>query len=362
MLWLPATAGVVALGYAWPKLVRQLYETPTHEDELLFARTDDGWSIALSRYRPRGKRRAHPVVIVPGMGSTRRTFDLDEGPSLARHFAERGYDTYVVELRGHGQSEHADFSYHSFSWTFDDYLTHDLPAALTLIRENQQRSDGGGQNRVHQEHQVHYIGHSMGGLIGYCLAPSESFRTLTVIGSSLDYSTSDSDFHVIAKLLPLAPIIPGIPFGWLGSFSAPLAAHDSPIDRFNIWDTNIDHARYRRLMAVGFDAEPIAVFRQLASAVVGSGLTSRDGRVDFSSRLATMTTPLLCMAGDRDRQCPFVAAERTFARVGGSDKTLAKLGPDCGQADHYGHIDMVMGLRAPTETWPVLDAFLDARD
>jgi alpha-beta hydrolase superfamily lysophospholipase len=73
----------------------------------LFALTDDGWRIALHRHRGDGKR-CHPVVCCHGLAANRVGFDVTPEHSLAHHLAARGYDVFVVELRGHGDSGGSD--------------------------------------------------------------------------------------------------------------------------------------------------------------------------------------------------------------------------------------------------------------
>ena len=43
-----------------------------------------------------------PVLMVPGCASNAYTFDTAPGYSLARHLAEQGHDTWIVECRGVG--------------------------------------------------------------------------------------------------------------------------------------------------------------------------------------------------------------------------------------------------------------------
>jgi pimeloyl-ACP methyl ester carboxylesterase len=271
------------------------------------------------------------------------------------HLAGLGYDTFVVELRGHTpEARTSIFDGPCATRTFDAHLRLDLPAAVSAVR-----AASGADT-------LHYVGHSMGGLLGYAAASSgraEFMRTCTVIGSSLDYATSDSDFHLMVKLLPLSWMVPGLPFGSMGTASAPFALTvPSAIDRFNVWPSNIDADRYRRLLAIGFVNEPISLLLSLVSSITGGGLVGDDGtRYGDAAALARIDVPLLALAGDRDRQCPFAAAHATFDLVGSRDKTLAKLGTEHGTHDHYGHVDLVSGLRAPEETWPSIDAFLDAR-
>src|SRR5689334_4166748 len=72
-------------------------------DELYRSPTDDGSAIALGRYLPRERRRfQQPVVLCHGLGANRFALDFDERHSLARYLARRGFETWVLELRGRG--------------------------------------------------------------------------------------------------------------------------------------------------------------------------------------------------------------------------------------------------------------------
>ena len=171
---------------------------------------DSGWSIALLRYRPkegdamwssqsrvipavsvtsmdaawddsdfyhatpRRHRDQPPVMMVPGCASNAYTFDVAEGYSLARHLADRGHDTWIVESRGVGfsrpwsakPSEWADPKtmvprQHMPTWgdyDFDTYLREDLPCAAGYIAA------------VTGSTKISAIGHSMGGMLAACMA------------------------------------------------------------------------------------------------------------------------------------------------------------------------------------------------
>ena len=72
---------------------------------------------------------------------------------------------------------------------FFDYVNHDLPAALQLIRE------------VSDSEYVHGIGHSLGGLVLMAgNAQGAELTSLVTIGSALDYSETPSVFHRAARL------------------------------------------------------------------------------------------------------------------------------------------------------------------
>src|SRR6476619_1116703 len=93
-------------------------------DELYRVPTDDGASIALGRYHPRGPRRfAEPVLLCHGLGANRFNLDFDERYSVARYLARRGFETWVLEMRGRGEA-----GFHARSTSFDEQAEHDVAA------------------------------------------------------------------------------------------------------------------------------------------------------------------------------------------------------------------------------------------
>ncbi len=127
-------------------------------DARYMARTRDGWRLALHRYTP--ARRAHgtPVLLCHGMGSNRFNMDGPGNTSLARALHARGYDVWLLELRGAGHSQRRFGPTGLFyQWTFEDYVQHDAPAALRLVR------------RVTGWKRVLWVGHSLGGMVAYGL-------------------------------------------------------------------------------------------------------------------------------------------------------------------------------------------------
>jgi pimeloyl-ACP methyl ester carboxylesterase len=324
----------------------------TRADELVFATTGDGWRLALHRYRARGAakaRRRHPVVCCHGLGSNHVAFDVAEERSFAAYLAGRGYEVLALELRGHGVSERP-----RWGWSFDDYLVSDVPAAIDRARE------------LTGADAVHWIGHSMGGLLLYAhLARGEggALRSGITVGSSMDYSASRSGFH---RMLPLANVlqrIPAVPVGLIARLSAPLAGRwRSPFEAFNVWTTNVDSAHWRTICERGFHAVSAPVMLQLASAMREGGLTSADGRTSYRAGLAQARVPVLAIGGDRDAQAPPDAVTSTLSALGSPHKAVRIFGPEHGHADHYGHFDLLIGRRARDEVYPHIDAWLDDAD
>ena len=66
-------------------------------DEIHFARTTDGWRIALIRYRAlEPKLGRDPVLLCHGVGENSTGLDLTDDVSLARALAAAGYDTWLL--------------------------------------------------------------------------------------------------------------------------------------------------------------------------------------------------------------------------------------------------------------------------
>ena len=322
--------------------------------------TSDGWKIALHAYAARGTRHV-PVVLCHGLACDRMVFDVSRETSLAWHLTARGYAVFALELRGNGASERATVGGpRRFDWCFDDYLEKDIPAALETVAS------------ITGMREAHWIGHSMGGLLLYAhlaTGGSPAIRSGITVGSSLAYGAANSGFHRLARYkrwLELAPSLP-VPVRAAARLSTRLAGAlggrvNDPFERFNVWTSNTDRALWRRIARDGFHPVPAPLMLQLASAMEPGGLRSKDGGVAYFDGLASATAPVLALAGDRDAQCPLAAAEGTLSALGSSRREFRAFGPEFGHADHYGHFDLLMGLRAKTEVFPAIDAWLDEHD
>ncbi|HVJ88667.1 MAG TPA: alpha/beta fold hydrolase, partial [Labilithrix sp.] len=204
---------------------RSLFPVRTDADRVHFATTHDGWRLALSRYQPSRATRNFPVVLCHGLAASYIGFDLDPEVSLARRLRSLGYDVWAIELRGHGLSDLPSlFGKQRYAWTFDDYLERDAPCILDFIRA-ETGIDG-----------VHWIGHSMGGILLYALIATgcKAIRSGVTVASGLDYSVAENDFAKIAPLRKYVRFLPALPLGLVASTMAPLSGRfRNAIERFN---------------------------------------------------------------------------------------------------------------------------------
>ncbi|MFQ5892865.1 MAG: alpha/beta hydrolase, partial [Nitrospinota bacterium] len=152
------------------------FAKPTRHIEDHAVTTDDGWTLALKRYRrSQASGSLGPVVLCHGFSYNGAFWDLDEAHSLAGYLADRDFDVWVVSLRGAGASTKPGFSAlksiittrladlpatitrttidpAKFNWTVDDYIDHDVPTILAYV------------TRATGRPKVWWVGHSMGGM------------------------------------------------------------------------------------------------------------------------------------------------------------------------------------------------------
>lgn len=359
MRFLIGMTATAASALAWGAAMRAYYHRGVHAEEVHYARTKDGWGLALSRYRPTTPRFRHPVVLCHGLAANRFAFDLREDRSLARWLAREGFDVFVLELRGHGLSDHpGSGSGKTWGWSFDDYLERDLPTALERVRA---LTDVEG---------AHWVGHSMGGILLYAHlarnAPTGAAGVVSgvTIGSALTYEGTSSDFHTLRRAVGLARALPMIPAGALGMLGAPLSGRFSnPMERFNYWPPNMEPDVARQLHAVGFHGVSSPVLVQLSTAFDPDGLRDEGGHgAPFAPRLGTVKTPLLSIIGTEDRQCSPEAAARTLAAAPQAPTQLRAFGRAHGHETEYGHFDLLLGPRAEREVFGVVRDWLARHD
>jgi pimeloyl-ACP methyl ester carboxylesterase len=321
------------------------------------ARTRDGWWLALYRYVPRRRSHHTPVLLCHGMSSNRWDMDGPGRVSLARYLVRRGYDVWVVELRGAGRSTRPTWwNGKRYDWTFEDYVYHDAPAALQKV--------------LHETgaHQVHWVGHSMGGMIAYALLMSpvhQKIASAVTLGSPTMSKVGDPllDFGVpyrsVLRFLPRR-----VPIGTLARLGAPFAALlarviSRTINELGWCPGNGDVRLYRTLMLTAVDDLPASLLQEFARWYETKAMVDRYHMFDFTEQLERIQTPILIIAGSKDKLTPACDLEEVYRRVASRDKAFQIIGKQQGFAHDYSHADLVLGLHAPDDVYPVVVGWLD---
>lgn len=319
----------------------------------------DGWPLMLRHYPAEGADpHREPVILQHGLGACSRQFDLPvppgvRAPSLARWLAARGYDVWVADLRGVGGSSSPGRSKRGrWDWSFDDHLDLDVPEILRFVL-----------SQSAHEH-VHWIGHSMGGilLLAWCARHgSTQIKSGAVLAGSLDYSGASSAYDLIRPLKRLGRWVMRVPSGSAARLFWPLAGRfHTPVEASFYHSPNLEGEAARALIREAHHDVSGEILFQLASLFAKGGLTSVDGRVRYADRLEHITTPILFGVGDKDVQCSPEVVERTYRTLASPKHALRKFGLAHGDAQPYGHFDLLCGRRSDTEVFPELLAWMQA--
>jgi len=315
---------------------------PAH-DELRFTDAADGWRIAIARRAPRGEPRVPPVLLCHGLSVNRGSLDFGVPRySLALALAEAGFDCFAIDLRGHGDSRRG----RPRNWSFDTYLSQDIPAALEDVRAATGAS------------QVLWVGHSQGALLGLVAASAFAARIAGVVALA-----PPTHFHAqdaLRKLLPCAFLATGHGHRLLARAATPIAGWFHPALAQFAWNSrNIDPRVYRQVLANVVEDVPPRVLAQFLDWMRRDRFGSVDGLTDYRASLAGARQPALFVSGAVDLLAPPPAVRAAF-EIWAGEKEYWIAGRSSELSTDYGHSDLIFGRRAPEEIYPRVVAFLRA--
>lgn len=311
--------------------------------EICYVPTTDGWALALHRYHVPAAG-APAVILCAGYGCNRHFIDFDERYSLARYLARRGFDAWVVELRGRGMSHPLRGCQHPKSWTFDDLVRIDVPAAVQFV-----------QQRVGHR-RLCWIGHSMGGMVIYAylgLARDEGLLAAAVtLAAPVSFPPMASQLtRQLGELLLALPFPERIPQRAVLGVLWHLVGRTRALD-IGMNPNNVDRALVGVALRRSICNVPRAKLRQLSAWALRGAFASCDGTIDYRQNLRHVHTPVLAVAGACDRLAPPENVGIAHDLLASARKRLVVLGRAQHFSTDYGHVDSVFGRQAPDEVYP----------
>jgi len=321
--------------------------------QLFYAETVDGWKIALYRYLPKdgGIEGQAPVLLCHGLGANRYNLDAPGRLSLARWLVGKGFECWVVELRGAGKSTRPTlFNDKKFNWNFDHYVKCDIPAALTLIQQTTGKD------------QVHWIGHSMGGMVAYAYLMTHDPAPIRSIVAIASPSFAHVAHPLIDRLTPLRRILkylPRIPYAGASALLVPVMPLFKPtLGRLFANPKNMRTIDLQCLVAMVPQDLPLSLLGQVLDWYADKGFVDDYKRLEYFRELGRIETPALIMSGACDRLTPPDDLRYVYDQINSSDKKFMLFGKETGCHHNYGHIDLVLGKHVHDEVFPHIHRWL----
>lgn len=338
--------------FIWaPALSRKLLR-----DEIVYARTADGWDIAMHHYRagPGFSGSTSPVIICHGISANERSWSLDENRSLPRYLARLGWDVWAIDLRGVGESQKPGwFDGKDYSYPFDVYGAQDLPAVIDEVI----RRTGA--------YKVNWIGHSMGGMVAYAYVArygDSKLKTVTTVGSPVAFEGAN---QLLAWARPYAaavgPYLPSIREEWV-PLSAPVIGPFQTRLEYFLWNfDNLDTEAARAMVYNGTSTIAGGVLRQFADIMATGKFRSADGSLDYLEGLNRLTVPFQIMAGMADNLALPQNIMPAYFHAASKDKRFRVFARANGDEADYGHNDMPVGNASIRDVYPEIERWMKAR-
>ncbi len=325
---------------------------PSLKTEVHYAKTEDGWKIAIHHHP--GKKSRHPVLLVHGLASNYRNMDFPiKDLSLAHYLSNAGFDCWIVDLRGSGLSKKGPLT--AFRWYFDDYVFYDLPAAVDAILK-----ETGAKK-------IHWIGHSLGGLLSFPFAQfykkKQVLRSLVTIASPVTTASRPGYFQVTHRFDRIIKLFPKLPYRTLSRVAVRFVDLLLGLEGNALFSRdNMTREILIEIMRHAVESVPSSLILQIHDWLNHNYFASRDRKIDYTQSITSMTMPILMIAGSIDSFTPLADIRLAFRRTPSEKKTLMVFGKARGHEHEYGHIDLVLGKNAPKEVFPQILDWLKEHD
>jgi len=317
----------------------------TTPSELHWVATQDSAWVALHH---KAQNKGPAVLLVHGIASNHAAWDLEEGRSMVDHLIEAGFDPWVLDLRGHGVARRdPKDKRQKIKWSLDDYGRYDVPAALAFVQAQTGQS------------QVHYVGHSMGGMVvtvAMNLQPNLPLKRMVILATPMDFSDPDPTSgwilglaNGVGRLLGFLPSALGARFH--ARFGTPF-----PVDEMLFTDISSPgrERMYEHIVSPLFRGE----LAQLMSVSRDGRFSDESGRAHYMESLEAVRVPTRVIAGRGDRIAPPDRVVGFYTGLKNAERDFIVAGFSTGFSADYGHLDLPLGDHAAQEIYPLVVEWL----
>jgi oxygen-independent coproporphyrinogen-3 oxidase len=272
---------------------------------------DTGGHISLNHlYLP--ETFGYPLIITHGTLSNAKVVR-----GLGRYLAQMGFDCWLLEWGGHGNSEAAskrqNFEYPGF---------HDVPTAIEAVL------------RYTQKPKLYWISHSGGGHLLLMYLARHSAKQSKIAGFvTIGTQSTDATLKLNQKIKAC--------YYW----GMTMLRGETPID----------------MLSAGNEGEPTCLLAQWFEWNIRQRWVGTDG-FDYLSALSKLTIPSMILAGGNDIIAPASGCLKFFNSLGSNDKTWLLFAESTGFSQNFTHEQLVIGREAHSEVFPHVGDWLVQRN
>ncbi len=334
------------------KLWDRLYKVKDLANQCFYARTPDGWDLAIHLHSPEATPiDKYPVILCHGLAVNKYSVDLDASHSMAYFLKQQGYTVFAVNLRGVGGSYHIS-GQKNVDFSFDDIVEHDVPTIIEKVCE------------VTDQDRVIWIGHSMGAMIAQAFM-GRQLPGCQNIACFVNLAGPGRVDHVSQKTWRIFSRYPWISrfidLRFIARILAPLFARDytQHIEKLFYNKSNLRSSTIRHFMSNALESVTPGLSGQLSWWVQQGKETTIDGRFDYRQGLKNITIPALIMAGAGDRIVIPEAVHFVWENIQSQEKKFVLLSKENGFPMDYCHASIVVGERVRQDVFPIVLNWLE---
>jgi len=364
-------------------------ETASLSQEIVAARTSDGWDLRIFHYLPlKGNVSRFPVILCHGLAANKHSCDFGEMGSVEweryslaayllkeRTNDEPVFDVWVPELRGGGQPTFDPRKQpEKYRLCVDDYIDSDVPAIIDCVKQWY-------WNHKQCTPPVVWVGKSMGGMIAYAYGETDAgqrnLKGVVTLGSPVVFGKSGVFLEFIARITPRNVSIP-IRITELVEKSPELGDH---FRRLGVNLENVDPAVLRKYLSVRLNgvlsskvlSQFFLFFKHMTFCryprypwlydIFGRmpGVKKLGAPYNYKDHLYRFSAPLLVITGGQDKMAPKTDMMYVKDHVGSTDSTYLEFSKEAGYRADYGHLDLNLGVHAREEVYPKIYEWLVKR-
>ncbi len=326
-------------------------------DERHFVTTDDGWTLCLHRFLPRGDSRdKKPLILGHGLMMNSASWELGPEASMIRALCDAGYDIFAAEYRGSRSSQHPSSQTKRQSWSYsiEEHAHSDLPAIIDGVRALT------GSDRVH------WMGHSMGGIVIYLYGARfgcDRLARVITLASPVIFNKIRGPGPALARLFrKMTPARKVFRARIALACVLPLILFFPVLLRLGVNTSNLGvRSRLTLIRGAVEDISTQLLDWFLIRVPTGGSDSLIDGHA--GNVLAKFDAPLLVVAGGSDLLAPPAAVRPAFEHAASTEKRFLLLdgrGEPEG-APTFGHSDIPSSPAAVQHLSPIITEWLRSR-